>query len=140
MARVVPRLISLTVEGVDRSNEIGKFEITSNPAEAEFQSFLEARQGGARDYAAVLTITQDHASGTLWDLIWTGAGTEVDGIYAPYGNLVPSATQPHYTFTAVVKEPDGRFFGSEVSNAARAAATVEVTWPLTGKPVKDTTP
>ena len=138
MARVIPRLISLEVDEVDRSDEVSKAVITAGASDTDFMSFLAARSGGSRDYALDMTIAQDHASGTLWDLIWTGAGTEVDGIYAPYGNAVASVSQPHYGFTAVVSEPDGDFLGAEATDSTSAVAVVEVSWKLTGKPTKIT--
>lgn len=138
MARVKPRLIALEVSGTDRSNEVSKAVITSAASDADFMSFEEARSGGARDYALDMTIAQDHASGTLWDLIWTGAGTEVTGVYAPYGNEDPTVSQPHYGFTAKVAEPDGDFLGAEADDSTTAVATVEVSWALTGKPTKIT--
>lgn len=138
MARVAPRLIALEVETVDRSNEVSKAEITSAAKSADFVSFAEARSGGGREYALAMTIAQDHASATLWDLIWTGAGTEVDGVYAPYGNETPTVGQPHYGFTAVVAEPDGRMLGGEANSSTTAVATLDVTWALTAKPTKIT--
>lgn len=138
MPRVTPRLISLDVGGTDRSDEVSKAVISSAAADDGFLSFLAARSGGERDYTLEMTIAQDHASGTLWDLIWTGNGTEIDGTYAPYGNAEASATQPHYDFTAVVSEPDGDFLGAEANSSTKAVATVDVKWALTGKPVKVT--
>lgn len=136
MTRVSPRLIALEVDELDRSDEVSKAEITSGATSSDFTSFAEARSGGGRDYKLAMTIAQDHASATLWDLIWTGAGTEVDGIYAPYGNAVASAGQPHYGFTAVVAEPDGTLLGGEAKTSTTAVATVDVVWDLTGKPTK----
>lgn len=136
MARVIPRLIALDVDGTDRSDEVSKAVITSGDAGADFTSFAEARAGGGREYALVMTIAQDHASGTLWDLIWTGNGTEVEGSYAPYGNVAPEASKPHYEFTAVVAEPDGDFLGAEANTSTTAVATIEVTWKLTAKPTQ----
>lgn len=138
MARVIPRLIALEVDGVDRSNEVSVANITSNEADSDFMSFAEARSGGSREYALAMTIAQDHASMTLWDLIWTGAGTEVDGVYAPYGNALATVSEPHYTFTAVVSEPEGTFLGAEATDSTTAVATIEVEWKLTGKPTKVT--
>lgn len=138
MARVSPRLIALEVDEVDRSDEVAKAEITSAASSSDFLTFAEARAGGGRDYALVMTIAQDHASDTLWDLIWTGAGTEVAGVYAPYGNAVATVSQPHYGFTATVTEPNGRLLGGEATSSTTAVATVEVTWPLSGKPEKIT--
>lgn len=138
MARVIPRLIELIIDDVDRSDEVSKAVITARAADSGFTSFLAARSGGSRDYTLEMTAAQDHASGTLWDLIWTGSGTEVDGVYAPYGNETPSVAQPHYGFTAVVTEPDGDFLGAEATDSASAVATVDVAWKLTGKPAKIT--
>jgi hypothetical protein len=136
MAKVKPRLIALDVEGVDRSDEVSKAVIAAAAADSDFTSFAAARGGGSRQYALNMTIAQDHAAATLWDLIWTGAGTDVDGVYAPYGNEAPSAAQPHYGFTATVSEPDGDYLGAEANSSTTAVATVEVSWALTGKPVK----
>jgi hypothetical protein len=138
MARVRPRLIALEVDAVDRSDEVSKAVIAAAASGADFMSFAEARSGGARDYALNMTIAQDHASGTLWDLIWTGAGTEVSGVYAPYGNAEPTVSQPHYGFTAKVQEPDGDFLGAEADDSTTAVATIDVSWPLTAKPTKIT--
>lgn len=138
MARVTPRLIVLKVATVDRSAEVSKAEITSAATDSDFVSFAEARAGGGRDYALAMTIAQDHASATLWDLIWTGAGTEVAGVYAPYGNTTPTVSQPHYGFTAIVAEPDGTLLGAEANSSTTAVATVNVVWALTGKPTKVT--
>ena len=138
MARVSPRLISLEVETVDRSGEVAKAVITSAAADSDFVTFEDARSGGAREYALDMTIAQDHASSTLWDLIWTGAGDEVDGVYAPYGNTTPTTGQPHYTFTAIVSEPDGTFLGGDATNSQTAVATIDVSWKLTAKPTKVT--
>ncbi len=136
MTRVAPRLIELTVDTTDRSGEVSKAVISSAESDSDFLSFQDARSGGGRDYKLEMTIAQDHATDTLWDLIWTGAGTEVDGIYAPYGNAVASATEPHYTFTAVVAEPDGTLMGAEANKSPSAVATVDVAWKLTAKPTK----
>lgn len=138
MARVTPRLIALEVDTVDRSDEVSKAEIISAAKSSDFTSFAEARSGGGREYSLAMTAAQDHASATLWDLIWTGAGTEVDGVYAPYGNVTPSVSQPHYGFTAVVAEPDGRMLGGEANSSTTAVATIDVVWALTGKPTKIT--
>ena len=138
MARVTPRLIALEVDGDDRSDEVAKAVITSAPAESDFLTFAEARAGGGRDYVLAMTIAQDHASGTLWDLIWTGAGTEVAGTYSPYGNATPTVSQPHYDFTATVAEPDGDFLGGEANSSTTAVATVDVEWALNAKPTKVT--
>lgn len=134
MTRVAPRLISLEVDEVDRSDEISKAIIRSAKAGRDFMTFAEARTGGARDYSLEMTVAQDHASGTLWDLVWTGAGTIVSAVYAPYGNVTPTMGQPHYGVQVKVMEPEGDFLGAEADDDTNGVATIEVSWPLVGKP------
>lgn len=144
MARVNPRLIVVmagdTGSETDRSLELSNAQFHSAEADIEFVSFEEARQGGARTYTAQLTIAQDHATGTLWREVWDNAGDTISGIYQPYGNAVPSATQPHYEFTAVISEPDGLLMGGEATTSTRAVASIEVEWELNGKPTEVTAP
>lgn len=138
MAKVNPRLIELTIDSVDVSDQVSKAAITSAAADGDWLSFSMARSGGNRDYTLTMTIAQDHVADTLWDQIWAGAGTEVTGLYAPYGNATASATEPHYSFTAVISEPDGDFMGGEATLSTSAVATIDVAWKLTGKPTKVT--
>lgn len=138
MARVNPRMLVLEMGAAasetDRSAELSKIEFHSAEADVEFVSFEEARQGGARTYTAQLTMTQDHATGTLWREIWDNAGETLSGIYQPYGNATASASQPHYAFTATISEPDGLLMGGEATTSTRAVASIEVEWELAGKP------
>lgn len=140
MARVTPRLISLKVGAVDRSDEISTFTINAGAADNAFVTFADAKNGGKRDYTASLRVAQDHASATLWDLVWTLPGSEIAGIYAPHGNAVPSVLQPHFTFTAIVSEPDGTLLGAEATADPSAVAVVDLVWKLKAKPVKVTAP
>lgn len=138
MARVSPRLLVLEMgaEGAetDRSAELAKIEFHGAEADVEFVSFEEARQGGARTYTAQLTMTQDHATGSLWQEIFSNTGEKLSGVYAPYGNAAPSVAQPHYSFTATISEPDGLLMGGEATSSTRAVASVEVEWELDAKP------
>jgi hypothetical protein len=138
MARVGTRLVKLDVDSEERSDEISGARITSGDADSDFVTFADAAGGGARQYTLTFTAAQDHVSGTLWDLVWTGAGTEVAGTYMPYGNAVPSVSQPHYDFTAVVKEPDGDLMGGDADASTTAVMVIECAWQLTAKPTKVT--
>lgn len=140
MTKVKPRLIALDISGVDRSDDISDVKITSAPSADEFLSFKAARDGGDRDYALVMTLAQDPAPASLYSLIWDNVGNDVTGVYAPFGNEVPSISQPHYEFTATVMEPDGDFLGGTATRSRNAVATIEVTWPIEERPVKVTAP
>lgn len=101
-------------------------------------SFADAASGGGRDYFLEMTVAQDAVTTSLWNLAWASPGTEVDVLYRPYGNTTASTTQPHYSFTATVKEPDGDFIGGEADASTTAVNTVDLKWPLLAKPTKIT--
>jgi hypothetical protein len=136
MAELGTRKLKLDIDSTERSSEISVAKITSKEGDSGFLTFADAANGGDRQYTLEFTAVQDLVSGTLWDLIWTGAGTEVSGTFMPYGNAVPTASEPHFDFTAVVSEPDGDLLGGAANKSTKARFTVEAEWALTGKPVK----
>ena len=138
MAGVGTRLLKLELASDDVTAEVSKVAITSAESDSDFVTFSEAAAGGKRDYKLALTAVQDHESGSIWDQIFTAAGSTVAGVYIPYGNTTPSATQPHFTFNAVIAEPEGDFLGGEANKSSSARMIIEVEWELTAKPVKVT--
>ena len=138
MAALGTRLLKLSIGGTDYTAQVSKAVITSGDADSDFTSFADAAAGGAREYRLEFTGVQDTATASLWDKVWTSAGTTVAGILMPSGNAAASATQPHYTFNAVITEPDGDFIGGEADSSATARFTFEVSWVLTAKPAKVT--
>lgn len=138
MAQLGTRLLKLEVDAVERSPEVSNARFTTGESDSDFITFEQAAQGGARQYNLAFTAAQDLVANTLWDIIWSQAGDEITGTLMPYGNAVPSVTQPHYDFTAVVTEPDGDLLGGEANTSTTARMTIEVVWPLTGKPTKVT--
>jgi hypothetical protein len=138
MAGIGTRLLKMTVSGVERSAECATAEITSDESDSDFVTFADAAAGGARAYVLHVVAVQDAAVGTLWDLVFASSGSSVACILKPYGNATASPTQPHYTFNAVVTEPNGTFLGGEADKSTTARMTFDAEWPLEAKPVKVT--
>lgn len=138
MAALGTRLLKITVAGTDYTAQCSKAVITSGESDSDFVTFADAAAGGARQYNLEVTAVQDLAASTLWDRIWTAAGTTVACVLMPYGNASPTVAQPHYSFNAVVTEPDGDFIGGEADKSTTARMTVEFAWPLEAKPTKVT--
>jgi hypothetical protein len=138
MTAIGTRLLKMTVDAVERNAECSTAEILTGEADSDFVTFADAAAGGARDYRLHIVAAQDAAVGTLWDLVWSEAGTSVACILKPYGNAAASPTQPHFTFNAVVTEPEGAFLGGEADKSTTRKMTFEAEWPLEGKPVKVT--
>lgn len=138
MAAIGTRLLKLSIGGSDVTAQISVAKITTGESDADFVTFADAAAGGARDYKLVFTAVQDAVTGTMWDRVWSSAGTTVAGILMPYGNTTASTTQPHFSFNAIITEPDGDLLGAEADPSATARAVIECEWALTAKPTKVT--
>jgi Ca2+-binding RTX toxin-like protein len=138
MAALGTRQLVLTIGGTDYTTQVSKVVITSEAADSDFMTFADAASGGARLYKLAFIAVQDAATGTLWDKVFTVAGTTVAYLLKPYGNAAASVGQPHYSGNAVITEPDGDFIGGEADSSTTARFTFECEWELTAKPTKVT--
>jgi hypothetical protein len=141
MPDVNTRHVVLLVDDLDCSDSVSRAEVTSAESDSDFMSFAEAAAGGKRDYALALTLKQNTTAGTLWDIIWTQGGQDLPVEVWPNGKPVdeiPTATQPRFTGTCTVKDPDGTILGGEASASTTARMTTEVEWLFTEKPTRET--
>lgn len=136
MAGIGTRKLKIEVDGNAYTDAVSNARYTTGAGDTDFLTFAAADAGGNREYRLQGTAVQDAAVDSLWDYIWSHAGEEVPVTLMPYGNAVPTATQPHFEATAVVTEPDGDLLGGEANASTTARMTVEINWPLTGKPTK----
>jgi len=136
MAALGTRTLVISIGATDYTNQMSKAVITSGESDSDFVSFADAASGGAREYRLEFTAVQDLVAATLWDLIFTGAGTTVAYLLKPYGNATATPSQPHFSGNAIVTEPDGDFLGGEADSSATAKMLVEPSWVCTGKPVR----
>lgn len=138
MAALGTRKLTVSIDAVEHAPDVSAVAINSAETDSDFVSFADAAAGGGRTYTLAITMTQDPAANSLWDQIWSHAGEEVAVIVRPYGNVTPSADQPHFTGTVVVQEPDGTLLGGEADPSTTARFTTEVEWPFTAKPLRVT--
>jgi len=83
----------------DYSGDLQKLTITSDDKDDADLTFEEAATGLTKVYAVEISAIQSTATGSLWRYLWDNPGIEVAAVYGPHGNAVPSASQPHFTFT-----------------------------------------
>lgn len=138
MAALGTRQLVLTIGGTDYTAQVSKAVIVSAEADSDFTTFADAAAGGAREYRLEFTAVQDPATGTLWDKVFTSAGTSAAFILKPAGGTTASTSQPHFTGNAVITEPDGDFIGGEADSSDSARFTFECSWVLTAKPTRVT--
>lgn len=136
MAALGTRTLTVTIATVDYTAQVSRVAITSGESDSDFVTFANAAAGGSREYRLEFTAVQDAASGTLWDKVWSSAGTDVAFLIKPYGNVAASATQPHYSGTATITEPDGDLLGGEADSSTSARFVIECSWVCTSKPTK----
>ena len=137
MTAIGTRLLTLTIDGTEVTAEVSKAVITSNDAGSDFTTFADAANGGAREYRLEFTAVQDAATGSLWDKVWTAAGSDVDYSLAPYGGT-PTLATPAFEGTLTITEPDGDFVGGSADSSTSARMTFDCAWVCDGKPTRVT--
>ena len=131
------RALVVRIGSTDYSDAVSNARIKSAEDDSDFVSFAQAAAGGARKYTLNLTMVQDNATTSLHYFIWNQAGTTQTVEVWPNGRPVSgtaTATQPKYTCSAVISEPDGDLIGGEANKSTTSRFTTEVDWELTAKP------
>lgn len=136
MAQLGTRALVLTIGGTDYTAQVSKAVIGTRKADSDFVTFADAAAGGKREYYLAFTAVQDLVAATLWDKIWSAAGTTVAYLIKPYGNAAASAAQPHYSGNLTIVEPEGDLIGGEADPSTTARFTVDCEWVLDAKPTK----
>lgn len=138
MTALGTRSLTLTIGGEEYAAQVSDCRITTGEADGGFLSFAAAAAGGAREYKLAFTAVQDTDEDTIWDLVWSQAGSTVAAVIAPAGGVTPSTSQPHFTGNVVITEPDGDLLGGEANSSATARFTFEAEWTFTAKPTRIT--
>ncbi len=138
MAALNARSLIASIDGADITAQAFTVSISADDADTDDVTYAEAAAGGGRQYTLNLTLTQDMAADTGWSKIFSEAGTDVPVLIKPYGNATASATQPHFSGTVSIREPNGVLIGGDADATVTARQKIEVEWPFTAKPTKVT--
>lgn len=141
MPDVDKRKLVLVVDGVDYTDSVSTAKITSAETDSDFVSFTQAAAGGGRDYFLAMTLKQNTTAASLWDVVFTQGGEDLDFELWPNGIPEPdvaTVTQPRITGTATVKDPDGDLLGGDADPSPSARQVTEVEWQCLAKPVRET--
>jgi hypothetical protein len=136
MAAIGTRKLQIEIDGTEYTAEVSNVRVVAGESDSDFVTFADAAAGGSREYRLAITLAQDAAASSLWSEIFDNAGTTVPFTIMPYGNAVASATEPHFTGSCVISEPDGDLLGGEANASPSARFTVEVEWVCTAKPAR----
>lgn len=136
--RATTRLLKLTIDGVEWTAQCTAARITTAAADSSLTTFADAATGGARAYSLTFTGVSDYQASSLWDEIFSHAGSTVAYILAPYG-VAASATAPTFTGNVTIQENDGDFIGGDANASTSSFFTFDAVWPCTAKPTRTTT-
>jgi hypothetical protein len=127
MTRLKGKNIVFKVGTTDYAGSVKSVVFSSAVGEMGFGDYADSL-----DYTCAVTGFQDYAANSLWTTLFTTPGADLTLTFAPHGNAVPSATQPHFTATGYAEAiPD-------MGGAAGEYFTYDLTIKLDGKPVKVT--
>ena len=125
---------SVTIGSDDLSSSIKKVSLSSSRAEIETTTFgntAKRRVAGLIDNKVSLDFNQDFSASSVEASIYSLLGTTATVVIKPNGSTA-SATNPSYTFTALVTE--WMPLDAQVGELASAS----ITWPIDGTITKAT--
>lgn len=131
MARIVLTDASIVINSVDLSDHIGSVTISTSEDVIDTSAFSSTiaagrtRVSGLADNSVALEFHQDFATSSVEQTIYPLLGSTTTVVVKPTSAAV-SATNPSYTFTALVSE------WQELSGSVGELATASVTWPISG--------
>ena len=108
--------------------------LDNEEADADVVTFADAAEpGGARQSFLTISAIQSTDPTSLWSYLWEHTGEEVGFTYAPHGNEVPTAAQPHFIGVCTIGPRPA--LGGEAGRST--TYTFETRWDVVGAVVKD---
>lgn len=127
MARIKGKSIVFEVDGVEYSGGVSNVTFSSTVGTLGFGNYEDSLE-----FNATVEGFQDTAASSLWSKLFDAPGVNMTITYAPHGNAVASAEQPHFTATGYAETvPD-------MGGAAGEFFTYDMNIILDGKPTKVT--
>jgi len=130
MARIVLTDAKVTINGVNLSTYISSVGLSTSDDVLDTTGFgaggARIRVAGLADNSVTLEFFQDFASSAVEATIYPLLGTTTTVVVTPTSATGGTATNPSYTFSALVSE------WQPLSGAVGELATASVTWPISG--------
>lgn len=135
MARIVLTNAKVTINAVNLSDHIASVTLSTSNDVIDTTGFsstaARTRVAGLSDNSVTLEFHQDFATSNVEATIYPLIGTATTVVVIPVDTTV-SATNPSYTFSALVSE------WQPLSGAVGELSTASVTWPISGAITKAT--
>jgi len=129
MARIVLTDAKVTINSVNLSSYISSVTLSTSNDVVDTTGFsstaARTRVAGLQDNSVTIEFFQDFATSLVEQTIYPLLGTTTSVVVLPTSSAA-SATNPSYTFTALVSE------WQPLSGAVGELSTASVTWPISG--------
>lgn len=120
-------IFALKVGTTDWIDDVVSFELSSDDADADSQTFGEYNAGANREWTLTVTAAWDGGSaGSLHDYLWENAGSSAEFEIQPVSGVI-SASKPKYT--GMVRIP----FRPDISVEAGSDSTFEYEFEVVGQ-------
>lgn len=130
MARIVLIDAKITIGGVNLSDHITSVALSTSDDVVDTSAFgtgaARLRVAGLADNSVTLEFQQDFAASNVEATIYPMLGSTQTVVVTPTSATGGTATNPSYTFSALVSE------WQPLSGAVGELATASVTWPISG--------
>lgn len=129
--RIKGKSLSLKIGDTEYMADATDIVLENEEADGDVTTFADAAAGGSVQWFFTMTALQSTDPTSLWRFLWDSTGDEVTYDFAPHGNAVASATQPHFKGSVTVGSKPS------VGGTANETFTFEVRLDCTGEPVLD---
>jgi hypothetical protein len=130
MARLVLTDAKITINSVNLSDHITSVGLSTSDDVVDTSAFggggARTRVAGLADNSVTLEFSQDFAASSVEATIYPLIGTLTTIVVTPTSATGGTATNPSYTFSALVTE------WQPLSGSVGELATASVTWPISG--------
>lgn len=123
--------LGIIVDSVEYNMDLTSVVLQNEEADDDAVTFADLAAGGSVQWFFEMEAVADYSENSLWSFLWSEAGsTDIEFVFKPYGNVSPSASQPHFSGTLNVgsKPP--------VGGEANEVFTFEVRLDVNGEPTK----
>lgn len=128
--------LKLGTPGIDYWADATSVVLDNEESDTDVLTFEDAAAGdGDRQYFFTITAIQSTAQDSFWRYVWASTGEVVPFTYAPHGNEVATADQPHFVGTCKIGPRPS--VGGEASRSRSAAYTFETRFDVETGPTLD---
>lgn len=132
--RIKGKSLTLKLGTTDYAIDATSVVLESEEADNDVTTFADAAAGAVRQWFFTITAIQSTDAASFWRYLWDNSGTTAAYVFAPHGNAVPSASQPHFTGNVTIGPKPN------IGGEANSTFTFEYRLDCNEAPTLDTTP